>query len=113
MSEHVNACSYDGYDGKLYNLLSHSKNSAFNQPSDFLVLISYLKEHKDKSYRGFLHLNRKTIVSSSDFLTDWKDLDDSWSYRFLTEAQKLDESNFLNLENKVRFFILQREGNSY
>ena len=79
--------------------------------SDFLVLMSYLRGMKNCSYSEFLFRNRKTIVSSLKLLDYyWKDLDYSWSHRFLTEAGELDESNIASLVDKVCFFfILQRE----
>ena len=105
---------YVGQNGKFYSLLSSHNDSkisaCFNKPSVFLVLKSYLREMRTPSYHGFLTRNRRMIVSSSDFTAYWKDLDETWSRRFLIKAtEDLDEINAKSLLDKVRFFILQRE----
>ena len=52
------------------------------------------------------------MLNFSDYLAHWKDPNECWSYLFLETAQGLEENDFINIENKVHFFILQREDNS-
>ncbi|GBB85502.1 hypothetical protein RclHR1_01200016 [Rhizophagus clarus] len=64
-------------------------------------LIIYLNEQINPSYRGFLSRNRDFIISS-DNSNNWKNLDDSWSTRFLIEAKKLlNRTNFNTLKKKI------------
>ncbi|CAB4432769.1 unnamed protein product [Rhizophagus irregularis] len=53
------------------------------------ILIAYLKERKSKSYRGFLHLHRDDMITSSSSFSDWKKMDNYWSFKFLREAESL------------------------
>jgi len=79
----------------------------------FSELISYLKERKNRSYRGFLDFHRNVVITSL-FSDDWNVLDNTWAGRFLEEAENLmlDKRDFVNLAKKMRFFILQKKGNS-
>ncbi|GBB91482.1 hypothetical protein RclHR1_01880013 [Rhizophagus clarus] len=72
-------------------------------------LISYLKERKYLSYRGFLLSYRKVIVNSL-FTDDWNNLDNTWAGRFLEEAEKLplNRKDLMKLIKKVK---LERDGN--
>ena len=77
-------------------------------------LVSYLRERKNKSYRGFLHRNREIVVEYTFYTetTAWKDLDNFWALKFLKEAEELDINTFDTLNKKVRFFYFAKEGNS-
>ncbi|GBC01630.1 hypothetical protein RclHR1_04270008 [Rhizophagus clarus] len=68
------------------------------------VLISYLK-HNKPSYYGFL-INHHDIIFTSITTSNLKDLDNIWTVRFICEGKDLP-----GLQDKVRFFILQSEGN--
>ncbi|CAG8548399.1 13054_t:CDS:2, partial [Dentiscutata heterogama] len=64
-------------------------------------LTSYLKRDK-KSFWGFLHRCRDTIVTTASATSRWHDLDTSWCDRFLAEAKELLNSNdFNNLKIQV------------
>ncbi|RIA79663.1 hypothetical protein C1645_882567, partial [Glomus cerebriforme] len=67
-------------------------------------LDSYLKQRRNKSLLGFLTRYREVIVSSLTFsaISHWKDLDNTWSTRFLHEAKRIDRSNFARLEKKIK-----------
>ncbi|CAG8487769.1 7762_t:CDS:2, partial [Ambispora gerdemannii] len=78
------------------------------------VLISYLNERENQSYRGFLDLHRNVIVASlvSD---DWHDLDNNWADHFLREAEVLlDRKTFVALKEKnlLEGVIEERGSNS-
>ncbi|CAG8662545.1 22483_t:CDS:2, partial [Rhizophagus irregularis] len=65
------------------------------------ILVSYLQQHQDKSYFGFLSCSRDTIVTSSMlFSASWINLDSSWLSRFLDEAKRLNQDNFTALNEK-------------
>jgi hypothetical protein len=74
-------------------------------------LISYLKESKKKSFRGFLLQHRKEIVSSSigSLVMSWKDFDNIWYDHFMREAEvTLDRNDFVTLKDKVRFYFTKK-----
>ncbi|RHZ47102.1 hypothetical protein Glove_593g23 [Diversispora epigaea] len=76
------------------------------------ALIYYL-QNSNKSYRSFLKSKRDVLISSLSVNSNWNDTDRTWTRNFLREAENLlDQKNFADLKEKVRFFILQREGNS-
>ncbi|CAG8706785.1 21427_t:CDS:2 [Rhizophagus irregularis] len=69
------------------------------------ILIAYLKERKCKSYKGFLDLHYDDLITSSSSFSNWKKMDNYWAFKFLREAESLG----LDLNEKVRVFILQRK----
>ncbi|CAG8677631.1 23002_t:CDS:2, partial [Dentiscutata erythropus] len=69
-------------------------------------LVSYLRTINNKSYRGFLELNRHIIISSiSSSSLNWNDLDNLWAGRFLFEARNL----YFTLDDKVNTERSQRK----
>ncbi|CAB4393512.1 unnamed protein product [Rhizophagus irregularis] len=73
------------------------------------ILVSYLQQHQDKSYFGFLSCSRDTIVTSSMlFSASWINLDSSWLSRFLDEAKRLNQDNFTALNEKIKKERLRR-----
>ena len=68
--------------------------------------MSYLSEMGNPSYQGFLIRNRRMIVSSSNLATNWKELDDTWTHRFLIKAtENLNQNEIASLIDKVHFFL--------
>ena len=53
-------------------------------------LVSYLRDYRNKSFRGFLFRCREIIVESTFFTSGntWQDLDNAWAVRFLEEAEE-------------------------
>jgi hypothetical protein len=97
---------YVGYNGKFHNLSFYTKTSVSNQFFNSLALVSYLRKTHNKSYRGFLELNRETILTSIAQLP-YKALDDLWTDNFLKEAKEVlgNKDDFRALKEKVRFFL--------
>ncbi|CAG8465645.1 14585_t:CDS:2 [Cetraspora pellucida] len=60
-------------------------------------LTSYLTRSRDKSFWGFLHRCRDTIVTTASATSRRQDLDDNWATNFIREARKRGE----DLNNKV------------
>ncbi|RGB27055.1 hypothetical protein C1646_769610 [Rhizophagus diaphanus] len=53
------------------------------------ILISYLREKNYRSsYHEFMDLHLDVIIASSSF-SNWKSLDEFWSFKFLKEGEKL------------------------
>jgi hypothetical protein len=75
-------------------------------------LVSYLRDYRNKSFRGFLFCCREIIVESAFFVevASWQDLDNNWYDHFLTEANELlEQETFVTLKKKVRFlFCIER-----
>jgi hypothetical protein len=107
----MNSSTYPGYNGKLYNFFNNI-HSVSNQTFYSLVLASYIREKTNRSsFRGFLYLHRDIVVSSS-FLKDkkdWGELNRYWATRFLEVTKELlNETTFLRLKDKVRFFLFRK-----
>lgn len=70
-------------------------------------LVSYLTNYRKKSFWGFLLRYRKVIVSSSmsSSASFWEEFDNAWIVRFLEQAERIDQSNFSILKDKVRFYF--------
>nr|CAG8637022.1 5943_t:CDS:2 [Entrophospora candida] len=65
-----------------------------------MMILSCSTKQQSKSYLGFL---QKTIINLASLSSsNWKAPDDLWSNQYLTEAKKLDKSNYEDLENKVK-----------
>ena len=75
-------------------------------------LILYLNERKNKSFLSFLLCNREVVVTStlSSSVASWSDLNNAWTTHFLEEAEKLDQSTFSILDEKVHIFLFCKEG---
>ena len=75
----------------------------------YIKLVSYLKNHRSKSFRGFLFRYREIIVESTFFTseTSWQDLYNFWTLKFLKEAEELElnRNTFNALNEKVRFLF--------
>jgi len=81
------------------NLQSSSNNSNYLLIVDLIV---YLREQKNLSYIGFLIKHRSIIVASTAPSDTHNRLNSSWYNRFLSNAEKLLDSNaFANLKRKV------------
>ncbi|RHZ66316.1 hypothetical protein Glove_308g39 [Diversispora epigaea] len=65
------------------------------------ALVTYLRSQTNKSYKGFLDLNRNVIIGLLPSNPIWIDLDNAWSSRFLDEAKMLDQGTFAELKKKV------------
>ena len=65
-------------------------------------LVTYLNQHHNKSFLGFLHCCREVVVASSmsTLTTSWYELDSFWVLKFLKEVEKFEPS----LNEKVRLF---------
>ncbi|CAG8660880.1 7973_t:CDS:1, partial [Diversispora eburnea] len=72
-------------------------SSEQNYPG-YEALRTYLTRSRDKSFWGFLHRCRDTIVATTSATSFWRDLNNSWCERFLEEAKKILNSN--GLEDK-------------
>ncbi|UZO04961.1 uncharacterized protein OCT59_025322 [Rhizophagus irregularis] len=54
------------------------------------TLISYLREKNYRSsYHEFMDLHLDVIIASSSSFSNWKGLDEFWSFEFLKKAEKL------------------------
>ncbi|GBC09044.1 hypothetical protein RclHR1_08580003 [Rhizophagus clarus] len=71
------------------------------------TLIAYLRSRTNRSYRGFLELNRDVIASSLSSDLNWNDLDNAWSSRFLDEAERT--VDFGGKVDYVPFFITKQK----
>ncbi|CAB4488725.1 unnamed protein product [Rhizophagus irregularis] len=65
------------------------------------VLVSYLREQKKPSYRGFLALYQDEIITSPPFLDNWSRTDKIWAGRFLKASEEHEESNYEDMKKKV------------
>ncbi|CAB4399029.1 unnamed protein product [Rhizophagus irregularis] len=65
------------------------------------VLVSYLREQKKPSYRGFLALYQDEITTSPPFLDNWSRTDKIWAGRFLKASEEHEESNYEDMKKKV------------
>ncbi|CAG8743645.1 20270_t:CDS:2, partial [Racocetra persica] len=65
-------------------------------------LTSYLTRSRDKSFWGFLHRCRDTIVTTTSATSLGRDLDKSWCDHFLAEVkERFNQNDFNNIEKQV------------